>query len=262
MTQRLVHLLCTNNGAFGSDSLLTTTFTPNGSETLTANGAVGTYATNMKDLTLANCSTTGVNVTDERNNRSYTVAKIGNYCYMLSNLRLEGETALNSTTSDVSADTFTLPSQTGTGTSKNRYCEARMSYVGGEYYYNWYAAKANPTTGLTDSSSCATETYDNASLGSICPKNWTLPTYSDITPAVLWNSGANPGMLSTTGTASAGTQSGVGYTGKWWSSSRRANQDYNAYALGLFKSSGTLTLNRNYDNEKYMGYPVRCMRSS
>lgn len=249
----------TNNGTFGSDSLLTTTFTPNGSEFLTANGAVGSY-TSMKDLTLANCSTTGVNVTDERNNRSYTVAKIGNYCYMLSNLRLEGETALNSTTSDVSANTFTLPSQSGTGTSQIHYCEARMNYINGEYYYNWYAAKANPTTGLTSSEDCATETYDNASLGSICPKNWTLPTYSDITPTDLWDSGANPGMLSTTGYASAGSQ--FDYTGEWWSSSRKSDQDDSAYALNLYKNSGVLTTGRNYDHPKSYEYSVRCMRSS
>ncbi len=235
-------------------TLLTTTYTVSTSATLTANGTSGSYS-NMKDFTKANC-TAATNVTDERDGKSYTVAPIGNYCYMLSNLRLEGGTALTTTTSNVTADTFTLPDQTTwTSSSQNHYCEARMRYIGNEYYYNWYAAKANPTTGLTSSTSCATTTYDNASLGSICPKNWTLPTYNDITAANLWNSGANPGMLATTGYFYSGSQYYVGSSGGWWSSTRSNNG-----SAGNLSFNGTSAVRLYY--LKYVGRSVRCMRSS
>ena len=254
----------TSKGTLASTTLLTTTYTVgNGSETLTANGSSSTASyTKMKDLTVANCpvyndinTPGGVNVTDERDGKSYTVAKFGSYCYMLSNLRLEGGTALDSSTSNVKG-AFTLPDQTTwTSSSQDHYCEARMRYIGNEYYYNWYAAKANPTTGVSSSSSCANTTRDNASLGSICPANWTLPTYNDITADTLWDSGNNPGMLATTGCFTSGSQYGVGSFGYWWSSTRR-NNDY-AYDLNFYGTSAA----RDYYG-KSNGFSVRCMRSN
>ena len=123
----------TSKGTLASTTLLTTTYTVgNGSETLTANGSSSTASyTKMKDLTVANCpvyndinTPGGVNVTDERDGKSYTVAKFGSYCYMLSNLRLEGGTALDSSTSNVKG-AFTLPDQTTwTSSSQDHYCEA------------------------------------------------------------------------------------------------------------------------------------------
>ena len=254
----------TSKGTLASTTLLTTTYTVgNGSETLTANGSqnTGNY-TAMKDLNLASCpayndiqTPGGINVTDERDGKSYTVAKFGNYCYMLSNLRLEGGTALDSSTSNVKG-AFTLPDQTTwTSSSQDHYCEARMRYIGNEYYYNWYAAKANPTTGVSSSSSCANTTRDNASLGSICPANWTLPTYNDITADTLWDSGNNPGMLATTGYFYSGSQNFVGSSGLWWSSTRNGNS--NAYYL---RFGGTSASRGDY--AKYLGYSVRCMRSN
>lgn len=254
----------TSKGTLASTTLLTTTYTVgNGSETLTANGSSSTASyTKMKDLTVANCpvyndinTPGGVNVTDERDGKSYTVAKFGSYCYMLSNLRLEGGTALDSSTSNVKG-AFTLPDQTTwTSSSQDHYCEARMRYIGNEYYYNWYAAKANPTTGVSSSSSCANTTRDNASLGSICPANWTLPTYNDITAATLWDSGNNPGMLATTGRFDSGSQYGVGRDGSWWSSTR--SNDVDASYLNFYGPSAG-----RYNNSKDNGYSVRCMRSN
>lgn len=259
-------------GTLGSSTLLTTTYTAgNIGETFTAKGIAGSY-TAMQDLdldtTIPNnpnneskyCPTTGANVTDSRDGKSYTVAKFGNYCYMLSNLRLDGSTNNNTVTlksdkSNVSAD-FVMPNQTTwTSSSQNHYCQARMRYIGNEYYYNWYAAKANPTTGVSSSSSCANTTRDNASLGSICPKGWTLPTYNDVTEALLWNSGNNPGMLATTGYFYSGSQRDVGSYGYWWSSAWNNNNF--AYYLD-FNGSGA---NRS-NNLKDRGYSVRCMRSS
>lgn len=135
----------------------------------------------MKDFALSSCTVSGNNVTDERDGKSYTVAKFGNYCFMLSNLRLDGGTTLNKDTSDVTANMFTLPDQyTWTSSAQDHTCEARMRYYDDEYYYNWAAITANPTVGLTSTNNCADDTFDNASLGSICPKNWTLLDVNNI----------------------------------------------------------------------------------
>lgn len=253
------------SGTLASTTLLTTKLTVGGtatSPTWTASATLGTYSTMQNAIC---SSTTGPkNLTDSRNNRSYTVAPITvgvtTYCYMLSNLRLEGETTLSSSTSDVSANTFTLPSQT-TWTSGSHYCKAMMKYVNNEYYYNWYAATANPTTGVSSSISCATEDRDNASLGSICPKGWTLPTYATsgtLTPASLWGSGTNPGYLAATGHVDYGVQGAVGNLGKWWSSDRSGTSDSTAYYLSLSATSNTNNVSRS-TSQKRVGVPVRCV---
>ncbi len=255
-----------------STTLLTTTYTvPSSPATLTATGTSGSY-TNMKDLALNDCSATGTNVTDERDGKSYTVAKFGSYCYMLSNLRLDSNITLESTYSDVksggvtytdpstgqpvTATTFTTPTEAWTSSGQNYYCKAIMKVQGGEYYYNWYAARANPY--VCDSPTAntnATATNDGYSLGSICPKNWTLPTYSDITAATLWSDGANPGMLSTTGGFYSGSQGDVGSYGNWWSSTR--DNSFYAYYLSFDGTSAY----RDSDGKDF-GVSVRCMRSS
>ena len=255
----------TTTERLASNTLLTTTYMVGAlDETLTASGIAADYEdpaksyTKMKDFKVADC-TVAKNVTDERDGKSYTVAPFKNgsttYCYMLSNLRLEGGTALDSSTSNVKG-AFTLPDQTTwTSSSQGHYCEARMRYIGNEYYYNWYAAKANPTTGVSSSSSCANTTRDNASLGSICPANWTLPTYNDITAATLWDSGNNPGMLATTGLFYSGSQYDVGSFGRWWSSTRFT--DNSARYLSFNGTSASRD-----SGSKYLGYSVRCMRSN
>ena len=217
----------------------------------------------MKDLTLANCSTSGTNVIHERNGRSYTVQKLSvdantSFCFMLSNLRLDGGTELSSSNSNVSS-TYTLPSNSW---SKD-YCMPKMIHYAqlngseyrDEYYYNWPAATArnNSTSGT---SSCSNDTSN--SLGSICPKNWTLPAYNSSTNDISYssfNTSGNPGFLATSGNFNSGAQSNVGSYGFWWSSTRSYN--YNAYCLYL--SSGSANRS-NYD--KYYGFSVRCMRSS
>lgn len=218
----------------------------------------------MKDLTLANCSTSGTNVIDERNGRSYTVQKLSvdantSFCFMLSNLRLDGGTELSSSNSNVSS-TYTLPSNSW---SKD-YCMPKMIHYAqlngseyrDEYYYNWPAATArnNSTSGT---SSCSNDTSN--SLGDICPANWSIP--ADGTGALQLNNDTfrttllNSKSLATSGRFYSGTQSSVGSNENWWSSTRSSNN--NAYVLYL--SSGSA--GRGYNN-KYSGCSVRCMRSS
>ena len=254
-------------GSLASYTLLTTTYTAGTvPEILTVTGTPATasneYAT-MQDFSENDCPVTnastlaGVNVTDSRDGKSYTVAKVNGHCFMLSNLRLDktmddgnGGTKtriLTAADSDIkpndSYTEFTMP----TAAWDNYYYLARMAISGGEYYYNWYAATANPsTTGSVN---------DGVALGSICPKGWTLPNYSDgINASTLWTSSTNVGMLSTSGSFLSGSQGGVGSSGIWWSSAWNSN--YNAYYLVFDGSSA----HSNYNN-KYNGLSVRCMRS-
>ena len=255
-----------STGTLASNTLLTTTYVT-GAEgdniTISAAraGSESTHPayTSMQDLTAAQCpaytdTAQGINVTDIRNNKSYAVAKFGNYCYMLSNIRVDGNTALTPTTSHISSD-YTLPADTGSGGWTNDYCQPRMASINGEYYYNWPAATAriNSTSGT---SGCSNDTSN--SVGDICPAGWTLPTYKDITAATLWNSGANPGMLSTTGSFYSGSQVDVGNFSNWWSN-RRAS-DFEGSNAGFLYFHGT-SASRDYYGKKY-GVSVRCMRSS
>ena len=264
----------TNNLA--NPALLTTTYTVGATdETLTATGIAADYTdptksyTIMKDFTLSSCTVAGNNVTDHRDGKSYTVAKFGNYCYMLSNLRLDNTTdgttprKLTSADSDITPNVayteFTMPTETWASASQNYYCKAIMKVVDSEYYYNWYAAKANPYECVDPTTSTnATETNDNLALGSVCPKNWTLPTYNDVTVEMLWDSGVNFGLLTTAGYFYSSSQSNIGRYGYWWSSARYDNN----YASGLYFYNGTNAYLGNYGSNKYYGFSVRCMRSS
>ena len=249
-----------NTGTLTSTTLLTTTYIAGtAGNMLTISGEEITednkYPT-MQDLTLAQCpayteSIAGINVTDSRDNKSYTVAKFDDKCYMLSNLKLDGDARLTPADSNVTED-YTLPSDTYGEYWVNDYCKPYMVNADGEYYYNWAAATArdNATSGTT---SCSNDT-DN-SVGDICPAGWSLPTYSDIRPEALWSDGANPGMLSTSGYYNSGSQQGIAESGHWWSN--RRNNDYSSYYLyfvGL--SDGRAALGKNN------GYTVRCVRSS
>ena len=242
-----------------STILLTTTYTVGATnETLTVTGSQDTASyTTMQNLALESCpayndeTLGGINVTDSRDGKSYTVAKFGNYCYMLSNLRLDGGTILNTATSHVTAE-YTLPIDTGESGWTDDFCKPYMASKNGEYYYNWPAATAR-TNDVIGTSYCSNDT-DN-SVGDICPANWFLPTYGDMTREMLWDSGNNPGMLVTTGRFISGFQQYVGDFGRWWSSVRRGdsfvdNLNFVGYNIDL----------RLFN--KYVGYSVRCMHSS
>lgn len=260
-----------------NDILLTTNYISGAtSETLTANGVSGTYAS-MKDFALGSCTMTGNNVTDERDGKSYTVAKFtsnGNdYCYMLSNLRLDNTTdgttqrILTSADSDVTPNAtyteFPMPMEVWTSNTQDYFCKAIMkNYKQGsinEYYYNWYAAKANPYQCADPTTATnATATNDGLSLGSICPKGWVLPTYKeDVLPSILWGGGDNIGMLTTLGIVYSGFSVYFGNSGGYWSKSRDAVISY-SFELSFTGSSAIL----GGRGRKSYGKPVRCMRSS
>ena len=227
-------------------------------------------------------------VQDSRDNKEYHITKLHNsdtnkdYLWMLDNLALSATTNGNtprvltssdsdinpngvtytdpSTSQQVTKTTFTMPTETWSSSNQDYYCKAIMAVAtsGNEdyYYYNWYAAKANPyeCSGPTSPTN-STATNDAYSLGSICPAGWTLPDYSnDITTAML-NTTGNPGALVTSGNFRSGSQIFVGTYGVWWSSARTKSNG-NAYIL-LFDDPNVIRDN----SSEYDGLSVRCMRS-
>lgn len=135
-----------------------------------------------------------------------------------------------------------------------------MAVASGEYYYNWYAAKANPYQCLNPTSSMnATATNDGYALGSICPAGWTLPADGSgdlqINNSTFRTALVNNGSLATSGIFFSGSQSGLGSRGRWWSSTRDSISNAGSLAL-----NGT-SADRELHTKRY-GFSVRCMRSS
>jgi uncharacterized protein (TIGR02145 family)/uncharacterized repeat protein (TIGR02543 family) len=182
---------------------------------------------------------------------------------MYDNLKLDNHDGdevrvLHPADSDVKGD-FTMPTSTWVDYQGDYYCKATMIKVGGEYYYNWYTAKANPYQ-------CSDPRYsstngDSETLGSICPAGWKLPKYTteDIEPGFLFNGSENMANLELGGLFESGSQRRVGAFGLYWSSvSSGSGSAYNLSFNGVVLHRGS----SDGSDYRYMGQSVRCMRDS
>ena len=163
---------------------------------------------------------------------------------MTQNLRIAGGTTLNSSTSNVVSN-YTLPNDSTSGF--NSYTTANMHYSGDTTtgaWYNFCAASAGTNCSSSNSSNT---TYD------ICPKGWRLPTLNEFSNITGYSSAFSP---VTGGSYYYGSLNNTSY-GYWWSSTAR--NSYSPYYLYYGDSNldtGT------YGNYKYVGFYVRCIRSS
>jgi len=251
-----------NTGTYGT---LSSTSDNNPTFTMGAgNGAVTikgkSSATGMQAFTKAMCqsqaSSDGVQVTDSRDNNAYYVRYINNNCWMVQNLRYKGDTGSTSTsmimksaTSNISTDqNLTI----GDLTLGNDYNNARIHDSGNTtngVWYNYAAASAGYVTNNQNSTVESTE--------SVCPKNWRLPTRSEMSGITSSQSAFfNGGSAVTGGYYGGGNVNLPGY-GYWWSSTphpsdsdRRGNLLYNGSNLGTNMLA------------RYFGFYVRCVRSS
>ena len=189
-------------------------------------------------------------LTDSRDNKSYTVAKIDGRVWMTKNLDLAGGKTLTSADSNVSAN-YTLPAS-GKGSTSFSNSNTAYVYNSGSTsctssspcysYYSWVAATAgtNPSSG--DSTS------------DICPKGWRLPTegelkalgkaYSNLTAAPF--KGVLAGDYTSGGSFGEGGSAGV-----YWSST---NRDVGAYSFWIYSSSYG-----NVYEYKNKGFSIRCV---
>ena len=204
--------------------------------------------TTMQDITAAQCqrfaSDAPLTLTDTRDTNSYTVRYINGACWMTQNLRLAGGTALTTSDSNVTRN-YTLPTTQLDGNSYS-YTEpqttisSNTSYGG---YYNYCAASAGT---VCSSSSAQDATQD------ICPKGWRLPTYNEQNGIRSYSSAFSPVY---SGYYTSGSLYDTGSYGDWWSATASSGtiQYYLRYNGGSLYT---------YSSSKYLGFSVRCIRSS
>ena len=232
-----------------------------------------------------------VTLTDNRDNQEYTVAKLADgYYWMTQNLRLgkgNGEIiALDSSNSDLpSGTTFNLkasgmgsnqPDATGdcnvgswilyedeeAETNTSHLCINTEDTETYGVYYNWYTATAGTGTYSVTSGEAA---------GSICPKGWILPPNSGersyynllFTKGGLSNDATSATAIQTTpynfplsGDSNGEGIGKVGRYGYFWSST--ASTNYNACRM-IFNSSHVYP---KYSYDKVSGESVRCVFGS
>ena len=193
-------------------------------------------------------------LTDSRDSKTYTVAKIGGKIWMTKNLDLAGGTTLTPEKSNVSAN-YTLPASSTSGfdsdTTANVYNSGSTTCSSSSpcySYYNYVAATAgtNPETGDATSD--------------ICPKGWRLPTQAELTTLKnTYTTGATltaaPFVGVYAGYYSNGTFSNGGSYGYYWSSTIYAAS--NAYNINFYSSSAYVRA-----NTKRRGHSVRCIAIS
>ena len=218
----------------------------------------------MQDFSASNFNSMNIGDTatliDNRTGFTYDVAMLNlngtKTLWMTSNLKLPAGTTLKPTDSNVSAN-FTLSTESWTSSSQNYFCKQIMAVSNGEYYYNWYAANANPYE--CDSPTIktnATATNDAKSLGDICPKNWRIPDGdSEVSNSDWLNDIYANGSLALTGYFSGGEQWAISYQGTWNSSTRFGEQ--HSITLDLARTQ----VDYSYTS-KTQGFSVRCMRTS
>ncbi|MBQ9016924.1 hypothetical protein IJ103_01580, partial [Candidatus Saccharibacteria bacterium] len=219
-------------------------------------------------------------LTDNRDNQTYTVAKLadGNW-WLLDNLRLGSDSAITLTPADTNiASNWVLPASgtvcfssgsctgtsgaTGTGYTVPAINSASKdttttSYGSGSgkigVYYNYCAASAG-TYCYAKGSGTGNASYD------ICPKGWSMPTggpsgeYQALYTAYSSNATNFKTALSTplSGRFYGSSAEDQGSDGYFWSST---NFDNSMYALRVISSSVYPTDGSN----RYQSYSVRCL---
>ena len=237
-----------------STTTASNSITVSGTGTLTLNGSKLWF----QNATSANC---GSIMYDNRGtttykNVAYSTAKIGSLCWMTRNLDLPGGTTITKSDSNITANSYTLPSSSTYGFDNEAtayvYNSGRTdcSSPGCYSYYSYAAATAgtNPSSG--DAS------YD------ICPKGWRLPTMAEFNTLISsYNTGAK-----LVASPFLGVYSGIRYTyyytpyfgdmgGYYWSSTAVSSSS----AHNLIFNSSSVSIG-NYI--KSQGFAIRCVAKS
>ena len=240
------------SGSIANTGTLSTTYTVNGTGSITLNGKSSIPPTPtgyMQDFTPAQClyyaNSSNYTLRDRRDNNTYTVRYINGNCWMTQNLRLAGGTTLTSTYSNVSSS-YTIPTTPLEGSSYS-YTAGQVQDSGNTttgYWYNFCAASAG--------TNCQTSTrYDTTY--DICPKGWRLPTNSEF-GTITGTSYISAFSPVTGGYYSYGSLGSTSY-GYWWSSTA----DDSNYQYRLYYNGSSLNTSSRY---KLSGLYVRCIRSS
>ena len=244
----------------------------------------------IQTATKSNCPATRTIVVDQRDRKTYYIQKLGNDCWMLTNLAYAGGTANGGTNTynDVIAQGAGTPG-TPKGTLSNGTADSSTTYTEAKYYI---PTGANPTTDPTEPSTLINGTGQYgylynwcAAMGgqdtaackqavtpapipttNICPAGWRLPTgepttgeFTALNTAI--NGGrtgtdagliASPGLFQRSGSWYNGFNNQGSY-GDYWSSTQLSA----TYAHNLdFRSA---VVYPEYNNNKNCGFAVRCV---
>ena len=243
-------------GTSGSGTNITASTTVSGNLTVYAKWTLNLLGISyMQDMTSSVCSATSVGttktLTDRRDSNTYTVAKLKDgKCWMTQNLRIINRT-LNSTYTDMTSGSFTVPASSTSGFSSYNTNNAYLNSTYGGYYTFYTATLGWGTSSVTSGNSSQ----------SICPKNWRLPTggssgefktlYSNYNSSALMR--GSPVNFSIAGSVYDGTAYDQGSYGYYWSSTVYAAD----YAYYLFLNSSTVDPAHRLN--KYYGFSVRCV---
>ena len=252
----------------------------------------GCPSPNIQTITKAACPTELTQVKDARDNNSYYIKKLGNDCWMLTNLAYAGGTSNGGTNtySDVINQGTGTPGTPGTlnnGTADTERTFTLAKYYvhaaanptidptppstdttgGGSgagrqygYYYNWCAVMGGQNT-----AACANaETPAPDPTTNICPAGWRLPTGGSGGELEGLNTAINGGLTNTdAGLRTNGLfqRSGYWYNGfnnqgsygYYWSISQYSSTSARSLYLG-----STLVYPAYY-SYKYNGFSVRCI---
>ena len=210
----------------------------------------------MQELTTAHCTGSydgaTATLTDTRDNKAYTIAKINGVCTMTQNLRVDAGLAMTPSDTNI-ASNYTMTS-TDLTVGDNSYTVAEM-HAGDATTGNWYNYCAATAGTICTSSNSTNATYD------ICPKGWRLPTLAEQTSIT----GTTQGSYSTAnitvfspvaaGLYDAGSLYTSGVYGYWWSSTANNSTIYR-YRLVYNTSDGLFSGSRD---SRDLGFSVRCV---
>ena len=213
----------------------------------TMQGMSGSICENTLAYDSDNSATTTFSLTDVRDSIDYNVRKLGNNCWMVSNLRFVG-TSLDVTTSDTDVSkSFTYTDQTQSTSSVEPRIHSGTDNNGDPtVWYNYAAASALTITGSNNI---------NEAQYSICPKNWTLPNYVQAKKIV---DEYNGGFIPVWGGNYPDTNFHLPLYGFWWTSTAR--NDWNRHALSLKSDSMTWSFNQYYGYlNRAMAEYIRCV---
>ena len=196
-------------------------------------------------------------LTDKRDEKTYTVAKINGQLWMTANLALGKSTTMTLTPDDTNiSSNYTLPARGTSGTSydgeyvwgNDTQCTSSSTTACAGYYsYAAATAGTNPSSGAASSD--------------ICPKGWRLPTRAEFNTLVSsYGTGAKlvaaPFLGVYAGVYNLGWLEDGGTVGSYWSST--ASSSSRAYYL-LFDSGSAGVTNKYV---KYYGLSIRCVAKS
>ena len=267
----------------------------NSSDGTLSNSRCSPISPNIQTITKASCPTELTQVKDARDNNSYYIKKLGNDCWMLTNLSYGGDTPNGGTNTynDVISQGTGTP---GTpGTLNNGTADTERTYILAKYYidptnsnptidptppstavdggantstrqfgylYNWCAAMGGQNT-----AACAQATTPAPiPTTNICPAGWRLPTGEPTTGEfTALNTAINGGLtdrdagLRTNGLFQRSGDWNGGFLGQGSGGLYWSSSQYSSTLARYLLFDSTTVYPANLYGGKNSGFPVRCV---